>query len=392
MTSSPPTTQPANNPNSSLTPTQIKGITNTTKIEAKKENQQKGLMAKPTKKTTPEPTQTDEQKGKSQAVNIAMQQIEKQFGKGSIMKMGESLKHMGQVPVVSTGSLALNLALGIGGFPKGRIVEIYGPEASGKTTICLHCIAEVQKEGGTAAFVDVEHALDPARAEKIGVNLDNLLISQPDYGEQALEIAETLIRSGGVDLVVIDSVAALVPKSEIEGDMGDAQMGVQARLMSQAMRKLTAAISKTNTLVIFTNQIRHKIGVMFGSPETTTGGNALKFYASQRVDIRKVGNIQDGDLIVGSRHRVKVKKNKLAPPFRVAEFDMDENGVSRVGDVVDIGSQHGIIEKAGSFYKYKGEVLAQGREATKQYLVDNAPVMKEIEKAIWKQIKEENGI
>jgi recombination protein RecA len=325
-------------------------------------------------------------------VTIAMQQIEKQFGKGSIMKMGESLKSMGTIPAVSTGSLALNLALGVGGFPKGRIIEIYGPEASGKTTICLHAIAEVQKEGGIAAFVDVEHALDPIRAGKIGVNLDELLISQPDYGEQALEIAETLIRSGGVDIVVIDSVAALVPKSEIDGEMGDAQMGVQARLMSQAMRKLTAAISRTKTLVIFTNQIRHKIGVMFGSPETTTGGNALKFYASQRLDIRKIGNIQDGETVVGSRHRVKVKKNKLAPPFQIAEFDMDDNGVSRVGDVVDIGVTQNVIDKSGSFYKYKDEVLAQGREATKAHLLENPTVMKEIEREIWKKIKETNSV
>lgn len=336
--------------------------------------------------------QSDQSQAKNQAVNIAMQQIEKQYGKGSIMKMGESLKQMGQIPAVSTGSLALNLALGVGGFPKGRIVEIYGPEASGKTTICLHCIAEIQKEGGTAAFVDVEHALDPVRAEQIGVNLDDLLISQPDYGEQALEIAETLIRSGGVDLVVIDSVAALVPKSEIEGEMGDAQMGVQARLMSQAMRKLTAAINKTKTLVIFTNQIRHKIGVMFGSPETTAGGNALKFYASQRLDIRKIGNIQEGDEIVGSRHRVKVKKNKVAPPFKVAEFDMDANGISRVGDVVDIGTEQRVIERAGSFYKYNDQVIAQGREATKQYLLENPDFMKKIEKEIWAKIKEKNQI
>ncbi|MEN8253068.1 MAG: recombinase RecA [Patescibacteria group bacterium] len=328
-----------------------------------------------------------EESGKKQAVGIAMQQIEKQFGKGSIMKMGESLKNIGKMPVVSSGSLSLNLALGIGGFPKGRIVEIYGPEASGKTTVCLHAIADVQKKGGVAAFVDVEHALDPLRAEKIGVNLDDLLISQPDYGEQALEIAETLIRSGGVDIVVIDSVAALVPKSEIEGDMGDAQMGVQARLMSQAMRKLTAAINRTNTLMIFTNQLRMKIGVMFGSPETTTGGNALKFYATQRLDIRKIGNIQEGDKMVGSRHRVKVKKNKLAPPFQQAEFDMDINGISRVGDVVDIGAQEGVIVKAGSFYKYKDNVIAQGREAAKNFLKENEKVMKEIEKEIWEKIK-----
>lgn len=340
-----------------------------------------------TAKTKIQDTSDNEKDSKNQAISIAMQQIEKEFGKGSIMKMGDSLKNMATIPVVSTGSLALNLALGVGGFPKGRIVEIYGPEASGKTTICLHAIADVQSKGGVAAFIDVEHALDPVRAEKIGVNLDELLISQPDYGEQALEIAETLIRSGGVGIVVIDSVAALVPKSEIEGDMGDHQMGTQARLMSQAMRKLTAAINKTNTLVIFTNQIRHKIGVMFGSPETTTGGNALKFYASQRLDIRKIGNIQDGDGITGSRHRVRVKKNKLAAPFQEAEFDMDENGISITGDVVDIGSQRGVIEKAGSFYKYEGSVLAQGREATKTFLAENPPVMNKIKKEIWESIK-----
>lgn len=339
------------------------------------------------KKTLQKPEMNESQAGKQQAVNIAMQQIEKQFGKGSVMKMGDSLKNMATIPVVSTGSLSLNLALGVGGFPKGRIIEIYGPEASGKTTICLHAIAEVQKQGGVAAFVDVEHALDPMRAEKIGVNLDDLLISQPDYGEQALEIAETLIRSGGVDILIVDSVAALVPKSEIEGDMGDAQMGVQARLMSQAMRKLTAAINKTKTLVIFTNQIRHKIGVMFGSPETTTGGNALKFYASQRLDIRKIGNIQEGDQIVGSRHRVKIKKNKVAPPFQVAEFDMDENGVSRTGDVVDIGVEKGVIVRSGSFYKYNDEVLAQGREATKEVLANDPTLMKKLEKEIWEKIK-----
>ncbi|MBP9819438.1 recombinase RecA [Candidatus Woesebacteria bacterium] len=349
-------------------------------------------MPAPAKSTT-KPVVTEdklpnsERAARLQAVNIAMQQIEKDFGKGSIMKMGESLKNMASIPVIPSGSLALDLALGVGGYPKGRIVEIYGPEASGKTTLCLHAIANVQKEGGVAAFVDVEHALDPQRAHKIGVNLSELLISQPDYGEQALEIAETLIRSGGVDIVVIDSVAALVPKSEIEGDMGDAQMGVQARLMSQAMRKLTAAINRTKTLVIFTNQIRHKIGVMFGNPETTTGGNALKFYASQRIDIRKIGNIQEGDKIVGSRHKVKVKKNKVAPPFQEAEFDMDDNGISLTGDIVDIGSQQGIIQKSGSFFKYEGEVMAQGREATKSYLVENPDVLKKIKKQIWDSLK-----
>lgn len=346
-------------------------------------------MAKQTTKKTDSPAApSDEQTAKRQAVSIAMQQIEKEFGKGSIMKMGDSLKHMATIPVISSGSLALNLALGVGGFPKGRIVEIYGPEASGKTTLCLHAIAAVQKQGGTAAFVDVEHALDPLRAKRIGVNLEELLISQPDYGEQALEIAETLIRSGGVDIVVVDSVAALVPKSEIEGEMGDAQMGVQARLMSQAMRKLTAAISRTNTLVMFTNQIRMKIGVMFGSPETTTGGNALKFYATQRLDIRKIGNIQEGDKVVGSRHRVRVKKNKVAPPFQVAEFDMDENGISMTGDTVDIGAQEGVIEKSGSFYKYGGEVLAQGRESTKTYLAEHPDLLRKIQKEIWQKIKQ----
>ncbi len=333
-----------------------------------------------------------QEKQKLQAVDAAMAQIEKQFGKGSIMKMEDSLKNMATIPVVSTGSLALNLALGIGGFPKGRIVEIYGPEASGKTTLCLHAIADVQKKGGVAAFIDVEHALDPIRAAAIGVDLSKMLISQPDYGEQALEIAETLIRSGGVDILIIDSVAALVPKSEIEGDMGDHQMGTQARLMSQAMRKLTAAINKTKTLVMFTNQIRMKIGVMFGNPETTTGGQALKFYASQRLDIRKIGNIQEGDKIVGSRHRVKVTKNKLAPPFRIAEFEMDQNGISWVGDLVDIGVEYGQLEKSGSFYKYKGEVLAQGKEPSKKELLAHPEYMREIEKGIWAEIKRRNNL
>lgn len=328
-----------------------------------------------------------EQAGKNQAVAIAIQQIEKDHGKGSIMRMGNALKELGQIPVISTGSLALNLALGVGGYPKGRIVEIYGPEASGKTTLCLHAIAEVQKKGGTAAIIDVEHALDPLRAQKIGVNLDDLLISQPDYGEQALEIAETLIRSGGVDIVVIDSVAALVPKSEIEGEMGDNQLGKQARLMSQAMRKLAATINKTKTLVIFTNQIRMKIGVMFGSPETTTGGNALKFYASLRLDIRKIGNIQEGEKVIGTRHRVKVKKNKVAPPFQSAEFDMDDNGISILGDVVDLGVQTGVINKSGSFFKYKETVLAQGREATKLFLASDPKMVEQLKKEIWQTIK-----
>ena len=343
----------------------------------------------PKKKNTKEKTAVEvEESGKGQAVNIAMQQIEKMHGEGSIMKMGASLDRNKNFPSISTGSLSLDLALGIGGFPRGRIVEVYGPEASGKTTLCLHAIASVQKKGGVAAFVDVEHALDPVRAAKIGVNVDEMLISQPDYGEQALEIAETLIRSGGVDVVIIDSVAALVPKSEIEGEMGDPSIGKQARLMSQAMRKLAAAINKTKTLVIFTNQIRMKIGVMFGSPETTSGGNALKFYASQRLDIRKIGNIQEGEEIVGSRHRVKIKKNKLAPPFKQVEFDMDINGISWIGDIIDVGVIHKVLERSGSFYKYEGEVIAQGKEATKDALKENHKLLKEIEKKIWAKVKE----
>lgn len=340
-----------------------------------------------TKTTSTTPATDSVQAGRNQAVEIALQQIEKDYGKGSIMRMGNALKELGQIPVVSTGSLALNLALGVGGYPKGRIVEIYGPEASGKTTLCLHAIAEVQKKGGTAAIIDVEHALDPLRAQKIGVNLDELLISQPDYGEQALEIAERLIRSGGVDIVVVDSVAALVPKSEIEGEMGDNQVGKQARLMSQAMRKLAATINKTKTLVIFTNQIRMKIGVMFGSPETTTGGNALKFYASLRLDIRKIGNIQEGEKVVGTRHRVKIKKNKVAPPFQSAEFDMDDAGISMLGDIVDLGVQHSAIDKSGSFFKYQENVLAQGREATKAYLAQNPKVVEQLKKEIWDKVK-----
>ncbi|MBD3250740.1 MAG: recombinase RecA [Candidatus Pacebacteria bacterium] len=347
-------------------------------------------MAKKSKSEAKKNTKKEEAKqpdnGRQKAVQIAMKQIEKEFGKGSIMKMNESLENIESIPAIPTGSISLDLALGVGGYPKGRIVEIYGPEASGKTTLCLHAIAETQKQGGVAAFIDVEHALDPVRADNIGVNLDDLLISQPDYGEQALEIAETLIRSGGVDVVVIDSVAALVPKSEIEGEMGDTQVGVQARLMSQAMRKLAAAINKTNTLVIFTNQIRMKIGIMFGSPETTSGGQALKFYASQRLDIRRIGSIKEGDEVVGSRHRVKVKKNKVAPPFKTSEFDMDEMGISRSGDVLDIGLKYGILERSGSFYKYNDEVIAQGREATKEEFEQKPKLMKEIESKIWDKI------
>jgi recombination protein RecA len=323
-----------------------------------------------------------------QAVSIAMQQIDKQYGKGSIMKLGERLQGQIAIPTVSTGSIALDMALGVGGLPRGRIVEIYGPEASGKTTVCLHVIAEVQKKGGTAAFIDAEHALDPQRAEAIGVNLDDLLISQPDNGEQALEITETLIRSGGVDVIVVDSVAALVPKAELEGDMGDAVMGMQARLMSQALRKLTAAINKSKTLLIFTNQLRMKIGVMFGNPETTTGGQALKFYSSVRIDLRKIGNIQEGEVIIGGRHRAKVVKNKIAPPFRTAEFDIvNKYGISKSGSIVDVASELGIIDKAGSFFRYKGEVLAQGREALKTELEENHKLMTELETAIREKIK-----
>lgn len=325
------------------------------------------------------------QSEKLQAIKVAMEQIEKQFGAGSIMKLGAS-SHM-NIEAIPTSALALDLALGVGGFPRGRITEIYGPEASGKTTVCLHVIAEAQKKGGTAAFIDAEHALDPARAKALGVNLDELLISQPDTGEAALEIAETLIRSGAVDVIVVDSVAALVPKAEIEGEMGDAVMGMQARLMSQALRKLTGAINKSKAVMIFTNQLRQKIGVMFGNPETTTGGQALKFYASVRIDMRKIGNITEGEAIVGSRHRAKIVKNKVAPPFKVAEFDMTASGISRAGGVLDVAIEHGIIEKSGSFFKYKGEMLAQGREATKTVLEEKVDLMKRIEKEIWDKIK-----
>lgn len=330
----------------------------------------------------------DKQKDqKLEAVKIAMQQIEKQYGTGSIMKLGDSRKDL-KLETIPTGSIALDLALGIGGLPRGRITEIYGPEASGKTTLCLHVISEAQKMGGTAAFIDVEHALDPLRAESIGVNLNDLIISQPDTGEQALEITETLIRSGGIDVICIDSVAALVPKAEIEGEMGDAVMGMQARLMSQAMRKLSGAISKSKTIVIFTNQIRMKIGVMFGNPETTSGGQALKFYASIRLDCRKTGKIQDGDQVIGSRHRAKVVKNKVAPPFRIAEFDiMNVGGISKAGSLVDVAVELEIIKKAGAFYKYKGKIIGQGREAAKMALDENEKLAKEIEEAIWNIVK-----
>lgn len=318
---------------------------------------------------------------KKAAIDTAMAQIQKQYGTGSIMRLGERVEKF-TTEVISTGSIALDLALGVGGLPKGRIVEVYGPEAGGKTTVTLHVIAEAQKKGGVAAFIDAEHALDPQRAQKIGVNLDELLISQPDTGEQALEIAESLIRSGGVDVLVIDSVAALVPRSEIEGEMGDSSMGVQARLMSQALRKLTGAVSNTNTIVIFTNQLRQKIGVMFGNPETTTGGLALKFYASVRLDIRKIENIKEGDMVVGSRHRVKVVKNKVAPPFRIAEFDMNENGISHEGELLDIGVELGILTKSGSFIKWGEKMLGQGRQASSDYLRENKKEAEKLEKEI----------
>jgi recombination protein RecA len=308
---------------------------------------------------------------REKAIDLAVSQIERQFGKGAIMKLGEAGRPKDH-PVISTGSLGLDIALGIGGVPCGRVIEIYGPEASGKTTLALHIVAEAQKKGGMGAYIDAEHALDLGYAKKLGVKTDDLLISQPDHGEQALEIAETLVRSGAIDVLVIDSVAALVPKAEIEGEMGDAHMGLQARLMSQALRKLTGTISRSNTVVIFINQIRMKIGVMFGNPETTTGGNALKFYASVRMDIRRTGALKDGDNIVGGRTRVKVVKNKMAPPFKEAEFDiLYGTGISRDGEIVDLGSEMSVIEKSGAWYSFGGERIGQGREAAKQFLKDH---------------------
>jgi recombination protein RecA len=315
---------------------------------------------------------------KQKALTAALGQIEKQFGKGSIMRMGDSSVSR-DIKAVSTGSLGLDLALGIGGLPQGRVVEIYGPESSGKTTLTLHVIAEMQKLGGTAAFIDAEHALDPNYAEKLGVDIDNLLVSQPDNGEQALEITDSLVRSGAVDVVVIDSVAALTPKAEIEGDMGDSHMGLQARLMSQALRKLTSNIKRTNTLVIFINQLRMKIGVMFGNPETTTGGNALKFYASVRLDIRRIGAIKKGDEILGNETRVKVVKNKVAPPFKQVQFDiLYGQGISREGEIIDLGVQEGFIEKSGSWYAYGGKKIGQGKDNVRQYLLDNPAVAEEV--------------
>ena len=315
---------------------------------------------------------------KKKALSAALGQIEKQFGKGSIMRMGDSSVSR-DIEAVSTGSLGLDLALGIGGLPKGRVVEIYGPESSGKTTLTLHVIAEMQKMGGTAAFIDAEHALDPLYAEKLGVDVDNLLVSQPDTGEQALEITDSLVRSGAVDIVVIDSVAALTPKAEIEGDMGDSHMGLQARLMSQALRKLTSNIKRTNTLVIFINQLRMKIGVMFGNPETTTGGNALKFYASVRLDIRRIGAIKKGDEILGNETRVKVVKNKVSPPFKQVQFDiLYGKGISREGEIIDLGVKEGFIEKSGSWYAYGGKKIGQGKDNVRQYLLDNPEIAEEV--------------
>ena len=327
-----------------------------------------------------ETKKTDAENGKSEALKLAIAQITKQFGDGSIMKLGDNRNI--DVELLKSGSLSLDLALG-GGYPKGRIIEIYGPESSGKTTLALHAIAEIQKTGGQAAFIDAEHALDPSYAKRIGVDVDNLLISQPDNGEQALEICETLVRSNAVDLIVVDSVAALVPQAEIDGDMGDAQMGLQARLMSQAMRKLIAIISKSKATVIFINQIRMKIGVMFGNPETTTGGNALKFYASVRIDIRRIGQIKDGENIIGNRTKIKVVKNKIAAPFRSAEFDIMYNeGISKVGDVLDLAVQYGVFDKAGAFIKYNGETIGQGREAVKRVLKEKPEFFAEIEQKV----------
>ena len=318
---------------------------------------------------------------KTKALDAALSQIERAFGKGSIMKMGD--KDVVQIETISTGCLGLDIALGIGGLPRGRVIEIYGPESSGKTTMALHTIAEAQKAGGICAFVDAEHALDPIYARKLGINLEDLLISQPDTGEQALEITDTLVRSGAIDVLVIDSVAALTPRAEIEGDMGASLPGLQARLMSQALRKLTASISRSNTMVIFINQIRMKIGVMFGSPETTTGGNALKFYASVRLDIRRIGAVKDQDEIVGNQTRIKVVKNKLAPPFKQVEFDiMYGEGVSKVGELIDLGVKAGIVEKSGSWFSYNSERLGQGRENAKQFLRDHPPIFEEIEESI----------
>jgi recombination protein RecA len=322
---------------------------------------------------------------RTRALDAAISQIERAFGKGSVMRLGAA-EQAQEIETVSTGSLGLDIALGVGGLPRGRIIEIYGPESSGKTTLTLHVIAEAQKAGGNAAFIDAEHALDPSYAKKLGVNLDDLLISQPDTGEQALEIADTLVRSGAIDVIVVDSVAALVPKAELEGEMGDAHVGLQARLMSQALRKLTASISRSKCMLIFTNQIRSKIGVMFGSPETTTGGNALKFYASVRLDVRRIGAVKDRDETVGNQTRVKVVKNKVSPPFRIVEFDiMYGEGVSKTGELIDLGAKAGVVEKSGSWFSYKSQRIGQGRENAKQYLRDHPEMAAEIEQTIRKE-------
>ena len=336
-----------------------------------------------TGKTAPNPE-------KLKALRAAMDKIEKNYGKGSIMKMGDD--QVEEISVIPTGSIALNAALGVGGYPRGRVIEIYGPESSGKTTLAIHAIAEAQKAGGIAAFIDAEHAFDRFYEEKLGVDIENLWISQPDSGEQALEIAEQLIRSSAIDIIVIDSVAALTPKAELEGEMGDSKMGLQARLMSQALRKLTAAINKTNTTCVFINQLRDKIGVMFGNPETTTGGNALKFYASVRLDIRKIGQLKDGDEVKGTSTRVKVIKNKVAPPFRKAEFDiMYGEGISRAGEIVDLGSDLGVIKKSGSWYSYNDSKLGQGREAAKECLRDNPELADELEALIFEELRKKQG-
>ena len=331
---------------------------------------------------------TSAAEGKLKALQAAMSKIEKDFGKGSIMRMGD--EQIEQVEVIPTGSVALDTALGVGGYPRGRIIEIYGPESSGKTTLAIHAIAEAQKQGGIAAFIDAEHAYDRFYAEKLGVDVDNLWVSQPDNGEQALEIADQLIRSSAIDILVVDSVAALTPKKEIEGDMGDSAVGLQARLMSQALRKLTSTISKTNTCCIFINQLREKIGVMFGNPETTTGGNALKFYSSVRLDIRRVTSIKDGDQVIGNQVRVKIVKNKVAPPFRKAEFEITfGEGISKIGEIVDLGVQYGIIQKSGSWFSYNGTKLAQGRDATKAMIKDNPELAEELEALIKNAIIEQ---
>ena len=342
-------------------------------------------MAKESKSVAKNTSEPKQDEGKMKALNLAMEQITKQFGDGSIMKLGDAKKV--DVELLPSGSLSLDLALG-GGYPKGRIIEIYGPESSGKTTLTLHAIAEIQKQGGTAAFIDAEHALDPSYARKLGVDTENLLIAQPDNGEQALEIAETLVRSNAVDLIVVDSVAALTPQAEIDGDMGDSHMGLQARVMSQALRKLTGIIHQSKATVIFINQIRMKIGVMFGNPETTTGGNALKFYASVRMDIRRTGQIKVGDDIIGNRTKVKIVKNKIAPPFRLAEFDIMYNeGISKTGDILDLAAQYGVVEKSGAFYKYGGETIGQGRDKTKTFLKDNPEIMSEIDNKVREAVK-----